>query len=137
MTGMAGKDTIISGTFTATETGLYTINFGKTITGRYIAYIEMTDASKSTFATAVQSIGANRTYGCIGINWNGCDKFDAIFARHLARYNGTDVSLSYGTNAPINKFKSDSIVLSVASISGNANVIYPNYTYNYMIIPLV
>ena len=128
---MAKENEIIRGQFKADEVGVYTINFGKTMTGRYMVYMEMTKDSKNAYA---QIVSANRQYATVWINFDGCDYFNSEIRHFSQRYNGSALS-GASTIGDITMY-ADRIEVTVNSLSGHAYTLYPDYTYDYMIIPI-
>ena len=126
----------IRGSFTAySQTGnVYTIEIGKTLS-KYIFYIWMTDASRAALMATGQT--SAKMYECLG-------KYPASEA--LAQPGTNNAFISYRivpSTSAISVSSSDSgtltpnrITLTANALSGGANILYRDYTYEYVIIPL-
>ena len=133
---MAKGAGIIKGTFTAVNQGnnTFTLNFGKTFS-QYIYLIKMTDESLQTLMASGQT--SAKMYECLGkypeyeIMTN--PETGNAFLSFRAKPSDNTLSISSSESGQLTE---SSITLTCNTYGGGANILYRDYEYEYMIIPI-
>lgn len=130
LAGMASGARFVKGTYTIPDNGSFVINFGKTFS-KYLFYIEMTDESKAALIDTGKT--SSRTFAAFGV-YPEMEIGNVIGNSNLgSRITPSSKALSEGHFSATKS--SNSIELPTGG-TGNSNVFYWGYTYNYYIVEI-
>ena len=127
---------VLKGTFTIQDNTGYTIKFGKTFT-KYFYFVEMTDESKTAFASS--GISNTKAYSIAGIYPMPeiSNKRPSNFGV-ASRYTPSTDEVGAATFA-VNNVSTDGSQIKFPTASatgGGASNLYIEYSYNYIVVSL-
>ena len=136
MMAMASGAQYVKGMITVAQGAECTINFGKTFS-RYLYFIEMNDASKTTLLASGES-GAKSYARCGVVPSVAIGNVDAGLSYWSQRINPATSEQTYSaiSNYVVNATGSSITFKSANSISSGAHYLYAGYTYNYYIVEI-
>ena len=132
---MASGADFVKGTFTTDTAYTYKVDFGKTFS-KYLYYIEMTDDSKTALMNSGQS--SAKMFACFGVYPpTEFDSSHSAAANYMSyRIKPSDSTIDCSSSAAANQIDGSSVTLGLTGITGGANSLYREYSYNYYVVEI-